>query len=63
MKFAQNNHPTSLFGPTILFGTWEYLQHSKIEEEIIKSFVFWYFFFLKIMYTQKTHVIISFVII
>ena len=26
MKFAQNNHPTLLFGPsTCLFGTWEYL--------------------------------------
>ena len=24
MKFAQNNHPTHLFGPTRLFGTWEY---------------------------------------
>ena len=24
MKFAQNNHPTRLFGPTLLFGTWEY---------------------------------------
>ena len=26
MKFAQNNHPTLLFSPTRLFGTWEYLQ-------------------------------------
>ena len=25
MKFAQNNHPTRLFGHTRLFGTWEYL--------------------------------------
>ena len=25
MKFAQNNHPNRLFGPTCLFGTWEYL--------------------------------------
>ena len=25
MKFAQNNHPTFLFGPICLFGTWEYL--------------------------------------
>ena len=24
MKFAQNNHPARLFGPTCLFGTWEY---------------------------------------
>ena len=24
MKFAQNNHPTFLFGPTCLFGTWEW---------------------------------------
>ena len=24
MTFAQNNHPTSLFGPASLFGTWEY---------------------------------------
>ena len=24
MKFAQNNHPTLLFGPACLFGTWEY---------------------------------------
>ena len=24
MKFAQNNHLTRLFGPTLLFGTWEY---------------------------------------
>ena len=23
MKFAQNNHPTRLFDPTLLFGTWE----------------------------------------
>ena len=27
MKFAQNNHPTRLFGPTCLFGTWEYVGH------------------------------------
>ena len=26
MKFAQNNHPTSLFGPICLFGTWEYIK-------------------------------------
>ena len=25
MKFAQNIHPTRLFGPTRLIGTWEYL--------------------------------------
>ena len=25
MEFAQNNHPTLLFGPTCLFGTLEYL--------------------------------------
>jgi hypothetical protein len=25
MKFPQNNHPTRLFGPTRLIGTWEYL--------------------------------------
>ena len=24
MKFAQNNHPTRLFGSSLLFGTWEY---------------------------------------
>ena len=24
MKFAQNIHPTRLFGPTRLIGTWEY---------------------------------------
>ena len=24
MKFSQNNHPTRLFGPTRLIGTWEY---------------------------------------
>ena len=24
MKFAQNNHPTRLFGPTRLFDTFEY---------------------------------------
>ena len=24
MTFARNNHPTRLFGPTLLFGTWEY---------------------------------------
>ena len=24
MKFAQNIHPTRLFGPTCLIGTWEY---------------------------------------
>ena len=24
MKFTQNNHPTRLFGPTCLIGTWEY---------------------------------------
>ena len=28
MKFAQNNHPTRLFGPTCLFGTWEYSKAS-----------------------------------
>ena len=26
MKFAQNNHPTRFFGPTRLFGTWEYVK-------------------------------------
>jgi hypothetical protein len=25
MKFAQNIHPTRLFGPTRLIGTWEYV--------------------------------------
>ena len=30
MKFAQNNHPTRLFGPTGLFGTWEYFIKGKI---------------------------------
>ena len=24
MKFAQNDHPTRLFGPIYLFGTWKY---------------------------------------
>ena len=25
MKFTQNTHPTRLFSPTCLIGTWEYL--------------------------------------
>ena len=30
MKFAQNNHPTRLFGPIRLFGTWEYIQKNPL---------------------------------
>ena len=28
MKLAQNNHPTLLFGPSCLFGTWEYVRYT-----------------------------------
>ena len=31
MKFAQNIHPTRLFGPTRLIGTWEYIQRYIID--------------------------------
>ena len=27
MKFTQNTHPTHLFGPTCLIGTWEYITY------------------------------------
>ena len=36
MKFAQNNHPTRLFGPTRLIGTWEYTEKSNYY--ILRSF-------------------------
>ena len=39
MKFAQNNHPTRLFGPTLLFGTWEYGRPMK--PLFIKTLNFW----------------------
>ena len=43
MKFAKNNHPTLLFLPTCLFGTWEYVYDFcvlQIDTEIVnKSFI------------------------
>ena len=34
MKFTQNNHPTRLFGPTRLIGTWEYLNLVETKERL-----------------------------
>ena len=36
MKFTQNIHPTRLFGPTRLIGTWEYTEKSNYY--ILRSF-------------------------
>ena len=33
MKFTENNHPTRLFVPTRLIGTWEY-RHFSTDESI-----------------------------
>ena len=44
MKFTQNNHPTRLFGPTRLIGTWEYSQ--KISEFQAEGLGFWNFAWL-----------------
>ena len=41
MKFTQNTHPTRLFGPTRLIGTWEYsytLVIIKIAINYLKSY-------------------------
>jgi hypothetical protein len=35
MKFAQNIHPTRLFGPTRLIGTWEYHARSQSEPDLV----------------------------
>ena len=37
MKFTQNTHPTRLFGPTRLIGTWEYCEF--IQLVLIKNIV------------------------
>ena len=34
MKFTQNNHPTRLFGPNRLVGTWEYQAVSPMKTDI-----------------------------
>ena len=37
MKFTQNTHPTRLFGPTRLIGTWEYQVLTNDDEVCIPS--------------------------
>ena len=41
MKFTQNTHPTRLFGPTRLIGTWEYMNEKKsFLHGLIKTYTF-----------------------
>ena len=44
MKFAQNIHPTRLFGPTRLIGTWEYRNRYNIIDHGHKKNDFYVFF-------------------
>ena len=41
MKFARNNHPTLLFGPTCLFGTWEYETFQNVKSDTIYFSSLW----------------------
>ena len=45
MKFALNNHPTLLLGPTCLFGTWEYVStFSSLMYFDYRYLIRWFFF-------------------
>ena len=40
MKFAQKTHPTRLFGPTCLLGTWEYFYWNDFGNNLLIAIFF-----------------------